>query len=424
LRFAVLRPGIPDASPRSHGVPHRDISSRIHISVTGETAGSAHEVRLTLARLPVHVPACRAALASECRFDLHYPARRLLFQSAHQQAPSGLQDASVEPGFLADIPAWVLRSTFGGSGHVPDLEVLDADRIESDRDVRAGLLYPVLAPVRLADVQLGDGQPNPTAPSRAAPCPGQLPLQTPQPLPFSRGQAWRVQQFTRRQGRADNYAPVNTDHLAVARCRDRAGNGCEGDMPASSAVHRHPIGFHARRHRPGPAESHPPGFRNPDLAGLPAQPPHVPLLTAPPHDPEPLIPANLPPRRPPSWAVRIEERGHRLGKVPQRLLLHHLRACGQPRVLRPRLGELPTLLKVPWSALPSRPPVLMLLDGEVPHIPGVRAVHPQRRLLGGCREQSVPGHANTLSITTDISGEVKRRFLREVRAEVFAPRSL
>ncbi len=38
------------------------------------------------------------------------------------------------------------------------------------------------------------------------------------------------------------------------------------------------------------------------------------------------------------------------------------------------------------------------------------AVVPQHRLLGGGREQPVPGHANTLSDTADISGEVKRRF--------------
>jgi hypothetical protein len=320
LRFAALRPGSPEASPRSHGVPRRDVPGRIHISVAGETAGRAHEVRLALTRLPVHMPARRAPLACESGFDLLHPAGCLLFQSAHQQAPSGSEDAPVEPGLLADVPSWVLGSAFRGSGHVPDLEVLD--------------------------------------------------------------------------------------------------------VPASSSVHRHPIGFHAWRHRPGPAESHPPGFRNPDLAGLPAQPPHAPLLTAPPHNPEPLIPADLPPRRPPSRILRIEERGHRLGEVPQRLLLHHLRTCGQPRVLCPRLGELPTLLQVARSALPARPPVPMLLDGEVPHVPGVRAVHPRRRLLGGCREQPVPGHTNTLSTTTDIAGEVKRRFLREVRAEVSAPRSL
>jgi hypothetical protein len=35
-------------------------------------------------------------------------------------------------------------------------------------------------------------------------------------------------------------------------------------------------------------------------------------------------------------------------------------------------------------------------------------VVPQHRLLGGGGKQTVPGHTNTLSDSTDISGEVKR----------------
>jgi len=45
----------------------------------------------------------------------------------------------------------------------------------------------------------------------------------------------------------------------------------------------------------------------------------------------------------------------------------------------------------------------------------VAAVVPQHRLLGAGRAEPVPGHANTLSDTTDISGEVKRRFLPGLR---------
>src|SRR5438552_3425118 len=48
-------------------------------------------------------------------------------------------------------------------------------------------------------------------------------------------------------------------------------------------------------------------------------------------------------------------------------------------------------------------PVRMLLDGEVPHVPGMRAVALQHRLLGGRGDQLVPGHTNTLATTTDIS---------------------
>ena len=85
-------------------------------------------------------------------------------------------------------------------------------------------------------------------------------------------------------------------------------------------------------------------------------------------------------------------------------------------------GELPALFQVARRALPARVPVGVLLDGQVPDVPGVAAVVPQHRLLGGCGEQPVPGHANTLSNATDISGEVTRRFLPGLKAGVSTPR--
>ena len=105
------------------------------------------------------------------------------------------------------------------------------------------------------------------------------------------------------------------------------------------------------------------------------------------------------------------------------LLLHHLGAGGQPRVLRPHLGKLPALLQVAGSAVPARAPVPVLLDREVPHEPCLGALVPQHHLLGGGGNQPVPGHTNTLANTTDISGEVKRRFLPGLKARVPAPRS-
>ena len=70
-------------------------------------------------------------------------------------------------------------------------------------------------------------------------------------------------------------------------------------------------------------------------------------------------------------------------EVAQRLLLYHLGAGSQPRVLSPRLRELPTLLQVTRSARPARMPVRVLLDREVPYKPGVRAVVPQHGFLDG-----------------------------------------
>jgi len=96
------------------------------------------------------------------------------------------------------------------------------------------------------------------------------------------------------------------------------------------------------------------------------------------------------------------------------------RSHGVPRTC---LRELPTLFQVAWGARASRVPVRVLLDGEVPHIPGVGAVVQQHCLLGGRREQSVAGHANILAKTTDISGEVRRRLLPGPKTGVVMPRS-
>ncbi len=65
----------------------------------------------------------------------------------------------------------------------------------------------------------------------------------------------------------------------------------------------------------------------------------------------------------------------------------------------------------------------VLLDGQVPHVPGVPAMVPQHRFLGGGGQQPVPAHANTLSNTADNSGEVKRRSLPRPKAGAPTPRS-
>ena len=97
-------------------------------------------------------------------------------------------------------------------------------------------------------------------------------------------------------------------------------------------------------------------------------------------------------------------------------------AGGQPRVLSACGGELQALFQVAGRPIAAGVPVGVLLDGQVPHVPGVAAVVPQHRLLGGGGDQPVPGHANTLSNATDISGEVTRRFLPSQRTGRSTPR--
>src|SRR5450631_1525564 len=179
--LAVHGPGCPVASPRSHGVPRRDVPGRVHVRVAGEGAGRAHKARLALTRLWVHVPARRAPLAGVVRRDLLDPAGGFVLQAADQQSPARPQDLPVEAGLLADVPAGIAGRSPGGAGHVPDLEVLDPDHVEPARDVGAGLLGPVLAPVRLAGFQPGDRVPDPPAAVRAAPGAGELTLQPQHP---------------------------------------------------------------------------------------------------------------------------------------------------------------------------------------------------------------------------------------------------
>jgi hypothetical protein len=93
LRFTLRRPGNPVASACIHGTPCRDVASRVHVSVAGVVAGSAPEAGLALARLRVHAPARRAALASVRGFNLLDAARGLVVQPPHQQSPPGGEDS-------------------------------------------------------------------------------------------------------------------------------------------------------------------------------------------------------------------------------------------------------------------------------------------------------------------------------------------
>jgi len=419
MRFAVHGPGIPVASPRSHGVSRRDVDGRVHVSVAGVSAGSAHESRLALARPRIHVPARRASLTSKSGIDPLDPTGRFLLQTMYQQTPTRTQDAPIQHGFLADVAAWVRRA-LSGSGHVLDPEILDLDRVEAACDVRAGLLDPILTPIRLPGPDLRNRQAHPSTGSGAAPGASELTFQSPQPGLLPLVKAWNMQQFPGGQGRRDGYAPVDAHGLAVAGCRDRRGNGSEGEMPTTRPVHPHSIRLHAYGYGARPPETYPSSLRYPHLSNLAGQAAHVPLVAAP-HNPESFIPPGFAPRRPSGRILRVEECGCRLSKVSQGLLLHRLGACTQPVMLGSGFGELPRLLQVARRACTARAPVLMLLHGEIPHIPSMGAVVQQHRHLGGRGKQPVLGHANTLATTSDNCREVKRRFLPFAMTEGSAP---
>jgi hypothetical protein len=297
LRFAVHGPGNPVASPRSHGVPRRNVLSGIRISVAGVSAGGTPEDGLALARLPIHLPARRTALAGVMRPDPFHPAAGFLLQTAHQQPPTRSQNLAVEPSLLTDVAAWISPRASGRSSHIPNLEVFDPDQVEPACDICAGLLRPVFLPVCLASAHPSDGQLHPRAAVGATP------------------------------------------------------------------------------------------------------------------------------RRPRGRVVRVEEGGYRLNEVPQCLLLHHLRARAQPRVLGPGLGELSALLQVARRTRSAGAPVRVLFDREVPHIPSAGAVVLQHRLLTRRREQPVPCYTNKLANTTDISRGGEAVPVSGLKAGVSTPRS-
>jgi hypothetical protein len=194
-------------------------------------------------------------------------------------------------------------------------------------------------------------------------------------------------------------------------------------MPAARPVPGHPVGLRARWHGAGPAEPHPPGLGHPDLPHVAGHAPHVPLPAAA-HDPESLIPAGLAPRRPPGRVARVEERRHRPREVAQGLLLDGLGAGGQPRVPGPRGGELPALLQVTGSGRPARGASGRAARRPVSTRTGRGRSGPAAPLAGRGwgGVQPVPGHANTLSDTADISGEVTRRVLPGLKTGVSTPR--
>jgi hypothetical protein len=75
---------------------------------------------------------------------------------------------------------------------------------------------------------------------------------------------------------------------------------------------------------------------------------------------------------------------HGFGEVSQGLLLHRKGACSKPRTRRPRFRELGALSDISWCWSPSRSVPVGLLQREVPHEPGVRAVPPKALLLSRC----------------------------------------
>jgi hypothetical protein len=225
LRFAVHRPGIPVASPRSHRMPCGDISRCVDVRVEREVAGHAGEERLALAALRCDVPTRRATLTGERSFNSLYPARRLVLQAAYQQAPARPENLPIQSGFRPDIPAGSLFRAPCRAGHPLDVEVFDPDQVEASNQIGTYLLGPVLAGIRLAGFELRDGQLHPSAAVRAAFGPCQLALQEAKSVPLPGVDPGSMQHLARGQRCADRHAPVDSHRLAITGGGNGPGKG-------------------------------------------------------------------------------------------------------------------------------------------------------------------------------------------------------
>src|SRR5450756_1232890 len=135
-------------------------------------------------------------------------------------------------------------------------------------------------------------------------------------------------------------------------------------------------------------------------------------------DPNALVPAGLAPGRPPVGAAVEVAPG--LVEIAQGLLLDGLAAGGQPGVLRPGLGQLPTLRGEVRGGLAAGGAVgVGLLPRQVPDEPGLRAVPEQRRLLRRRRGQAEPGHPPSLSAGSDNPAD--RAFLPALNGGASSP---
>ena len=232
--------------------------------------------------------------------------------------------------------------------------------------------------------------------------------------PGVRAGAW--QQFTGGQCRRHRNTTVDTHHGAIAGTSDRVGDVGERDMPAAGPIAGDPVGLHTLSDGARQAEAHPPDLGHPDPTETAVQTLDVVRFHS--DLPEALMHTGFSPRR---AAMRSGEKTpHRLGEVPQRLLLHSLGASSQPIMFGTRRSQLSTLLVISRRAATGLP-VQLLFDGQVPHKPGMATMLCKRhRLLSGWK-QTVTRHPRNVTATTDKSRKETRRFLPWLKPEVSTP---
>lgn len=354
----------------------------------GVPTGHAAEPRLALTRFGCNVPADRALLRRVGSVDLDDSACSFVFQSGKQRTPTRREDAPVQSGLGADIPARSVAGTSGRAGHGPYVQPLDTDLVEPAGQVGGGLFHPIGAPVLATRLQPGNRSYDSLAPVRSRLSSRQPALLAHHAFRLFESELGTLEQFARRERGRHNDTPIDAYCCAVVRRFDRLGNRSEGDVPPADAVASDSVRPYAVRHGAAAAEFDPTDLRHPHVSKSAIEPGNMLRLHT--NLPKPFVNTCLPPRRP---LVRApQEVGQRLVEIPQGLLLHGHRPRPKP-VKRPAgLGELVRLLKIVRSRPPAGPPVQMLLDRQVPHESCVGAVLHHHHLLGGCGQKPESWH--------------------------------
>ena len=412
MRFTVHRPASAEVSPCCHRPSGGDVACGVHVGITRtNTAGDALENRLALAVFRRDMPTCRASLRRVRRWNEFEPPQGLKLQPGNQQPPALATDLPVEATFLRDAGARALTTTARRAGHGRYIQILDADGVEAARHIGGGLFHPVTPAICFTSAQPRNRQLRSGPPVRSASRPGQTLLQPPQPLGFTGVKPRGVQQLPGGQRHRHRHPAINTNHAAVIGFRDRFRDGGKSDVPPPGQIQSDSVGLHRIGYVAGPAETHPADLGYPYLPMPAAEPLNVVRLDA--DLPKPLGLAGLTPRR--ATVGAVEKVAHRLREIPQRLLLHGLRPGRQPIVFGTSRRQLSTLLVVA-GRFAARPPMLVLLYGQIPHKPGVPTVFAQYCGLLRAGKQPKPGHINNLGMTTDnLSKGGRRRILPRLR---------
>jgi hypothetical protein len=397
LRFTVHRPPCGEVSLCCYRPSGGDVAGSVHVGVARPGfAGDAREDRLALAAFGCDVPTNGASLRRVRGRDPFEAARSLMVKPGYQLAPALTTDCSVEPSLLCDPNAGLAKRGPRRAGHRPNVEPFHSNHVESARQIGCGLLHPVTSPVGFARFDSGDRHLSALAPVGASLGPHEALLQPAQPIPLTRFKAWGVEQFSGGQCRRDRDTPIDTDHAAVARARDRVGDARESDMPAPGPITGYPIGLDVVWYGACPTEADPTDFGHPHPSVTFIKFSDVTRFH--PNLPEAFIYTGLAPR----WTAMSagEEVLHGLSEVAQRLLLHRLRPGRQPVVVGAGLGQLRGLLVVTRCAA-SGLPKLLLLHGQIPHKSRMPAMLQQPRPLSGCWQQTKPRHTRNVAANTD-----------------------